>query len=161
MEIYLVRHGAAEDISAAQEAGRGESERRLTHEGREKTSRIAHSFRKRILKVDVIFHSSYARAVETAKIFAQEFPEARLEMAKCLAPHDKPSRALSLMEDSGLSKCTMIVGHEPHLSFLAGLLLTGQELPILEFKKAGIAGIECQGSLQNCRLNFLLTPKFL
>lgn len=161
MEIFLVRHGIAEDHSAAAEEGRQESERRLTKEGHEKTAKVARAFKKRIAKMDVIYHSTFARAVETAEIFAKEFPSARMEMAKGLTPSDSARSALPLLSEIGQDECIMVVGHEPHLSSLASLLLTGKDFPILEFKRAGIAAIECMGTIHQCRLNFLLTPKWL
>ncbi len=161
MEIFLVRHGIAEDFSSAEERGEGDAGRVLTKEGREKTTKVARAFRKQISTVDVIYHSPFARAVETAKIFAAEFPEARLEEAKGLTPMDPARGALSLLSGLGKGERFMIVGHEPHLSSLASLLLTGKEHPIVEFKRAGIAAIECLGSIHQCRLMFLLSPKWL
>lgn len=157
MEIFLVRHGIAEDPGAV----RDDSERHLTAEGREKTEKVAKAFRKRVPKVDVIYHSPYARAVETARIFAQEFPQARIESARGLTPHDSARAALPLISGIGSDERVMIVGHEPHLSSLASLLMTGREGAVVEFKKAGVAGLECHGPLQSCRLNFLLSPKWL
>jgi phosphohistidine phosphatase len=154
MEAYLVRHGIAQDPADA----RSDAERRLTEEGREKTARVAKEFRKRVARVDVIYHSPYARAVETAAIFAREFPKAKVEPAKGLTPHDAPKAAFPLLAGEG---AVMLVGHEPHLSSLVSLLITGREAPVVEMKKAGIAGIECLSALQHCRLMFLLSPKWL
>ncbi len=161
MEIFLVRHGIAEEPSDAQAEGRVDSQRRLTEEGREKTARMAKAFHKRVSWLDVIFHSPYARAVETANIFAEEFPEARMEEAKGLTPHDSAKGALHLMNGLGKEEHMMIVGHEPHLSTLASFLLTGKENPILEFKRAGVAGLDCDSAGRYCRLMFLLSPKWL
>lgn len=155
MELYLVRHGIAQDPSEAAT----DAERRLTAEGREKTARVAREFRKRISRVDVIFHSPYLRAEETARIFAGEFPRAKLVCTTGLTPHDEPKSALPLF--SGGHDAVMVVGHEPHLSSLASRLLTGKDNPLVEFKKAGIAGFECLADLQHCRLCFLLSPKWL
>ncbi len=157
MEIYLVRHGIAEEPEHA----RPDSERRLTDEGREKTAKVARAFRKRVAKVDAILHSPYVRAAETARYFAAEYPKARVETSAGLTPHDEARAAVQLLEGFGDKDAVMLVGHEPHLSSLASLLITGHDNPVLEFKKAGIAGIECVGSLVNARLSFLLSPKWL
>lgn len=156
-----MRHGIAEDASVAQEQGRDDSERKLTKEGREKTTKVARAFRKQITHVDVIFHSPYLRAVETARIFADEYPKARLEEAPGLTPMDPAKGALPLFGPFVEDDRVMIVGHEPHLSSLASLLLTGKDRPILEFKRAGIAAIDCLSSIHHCRLSFLLSPKWL
>jgi len=157
MELYLVRHGIAQEL---QEAA-SDPERRLTAEGREKTARVARGFRERISRLDVIFHSTYLRAEETARIFSAEFPRAKLVCANGLTPHDEPKSALPLLSAVGEGEAIMIVGHEPHLSSLASRLLTGKDQPLVEFKKAGIAGFEFLPDLQHCRLNFLLSPKWL
>jgi phosphohistidine phosphatase len=155
MEIYLVRHGIAEDIAET------DPERRLTPEGVTKTVRVAKGFAKRVPEIDLIFHSPYKRAKETAKIFAAHYPAAALKEGKGLTPHDRARMAIPLLSDAGQGKRVMLVGHEPHLSSLASLLITGSERPVLEFKKAGIAGIGCGGDLAHCYLMFLLSPKFM
>jgi phosphohistidine phosphatase len=157
MEIYLVRHGIAEDMA---ESG-CDSDRRLTEEGAQKTERVAKAFVKRVPLIDLILHSPYKRARETAEIFATQFPKAKLEEGKGMTPFDKAGFALPQI--SALSQGTkiMLVGHEPHLSCLASLLITGSDRPVMEFKKAGIAGIGCVNDLQSCYLMFLLTPKML
>jgi phosphohistidine phosphatase len=156
MEIYLVRHGIAQEPADAP----SDAERSLTKEGQEKTSRVAKAFARQVSRVDVILHSPYARARETAELFARELPKAKVRAASGLTPHDGARSALPLLQEYD-EKSVMIVGHEPHLSSFASLLLTGRELPVLEFKKAGVAGIECLAGLQHCRLSFLLSPKWL
>lgn len=157
MEIYLVRHGIAEDVSASGE----DSDRRLTPAGLEKASRVARLFTKKVADMDFVFHSPYVRARETAKIFAALYPEAILKEAKGLTPFDKARMALPLLSELGHGKKVMLVGHEPHLSSLASLLITGSERPVMEFRKAGIAGISCSGKLDQGYLMFLLSPKFM
>ncbi len=158
MEIFLVRHGIAQEL---EEAGGRDPDRRLTEEGLEKTKKVAKAFSKRISNLDLIFHSPYKRAKETAEIFLEHFPNAHLKEGKGLTPFDKAHMALPLLSEHGQGKKIMLVGHEPHLSCLASLLMTGSERPILEFRKAGIAGLASTGSLQHCYLMFLLSPKFL
>lgn len=161
MELFLVRHGIAEEPEVAAANGRSDSERRLTSEGREKASKIARAFRERISKIDVMFHSPYLRAAETAEIFAKEFPKARVESADGLTPHDSAKSALPIVNRIGVDECVMLFGHEPHLSSLASLLLTGKSEPIMEFRKCGIAAIEFDSSIHHGRLQFLLMPKWL
>jgi phosphohistidine phosphatase SixA len=78
-----------------------------------------------------------------------------------LTPHDEAKSALPLFATLGDDDAAMLVGHEPHLSSLVSRLLTGKDNPMVEFKKAGIAGLECLAGLQHCRLCFLLAPKWL
>lgn len=160
METILVRHGIAEEPEEAELNGRGDPERRLTKEGREKAERVAQGLRKRIGRVDLIAHSPYVRARETAEIFASSFRHAELQAADCLTPHHAPRSFLPILKGLQEKGVVMVVGHEPHLSVLASFLLTGREHPILEFKKAGVASIEWQEA-GLARLNFFISPKFI
>ena len=161
MEIYLIRHGIAENYDEAGRAGLEDSERALTAEGAEKTANIARFLRKRVNSVDAIFHSPYLRASETAAIFYQEFPDSVLKELSYLRPSSPVIAAIPLLEEcSSKYESVALVGHEPYMSTLASLLLTGKEMPILSFKKAGIANIKWQDA-NHCSLQFLLTPKMI
>jgi phosphohistidine phosphatase len=155
VELYLVRHGIAEEVAES------DAERALTPDGISKAKKVAKAFAKRVSGVELILHSPYRRARETAEIFAASYPKAKLQVAKNITPHDKAHIALAMLSNVGQGAKVMVVGHEPHLSCLASLLITGSERPVLEFRKAGIAGIACTGNLQSCYLMFLLTPKMM
>lgn len=156
MEIYLVRHGIAEDES---ESGT-DAARRLTPEGQRKTARVASALREQVKALDLILHSPFVRAVETAEIFSSEYPGVPLRRMPWIRPEDPPAQFFALLgEYQGLARL-MVVGHGPHLSGLASLLLTGADNPILGFKKAGVAGIEWTKAAGG-KLMFLLMPKFL
>jgi phosphohistidine phosphatase len=155
MEIYLVRHGAAEDSGPD---GRDET-RRLTSEGRKKTAKMGEALRDRVRDLGIIFHSPYTRAVETAQVMGHEFGEAPLKEIPYLTPYDAPERILPLLAEAEHYRYVMVVGHQPYMSSLASLLLTGSAEPaIMEFKKSGIAGIDW--TKERSQLLFLLSPKF-
>lgn len=156
MEIYLVRHGIAEDPKIGQQ----DSDRALTAEGRDKTAWVAKALRREIGAVPFIVHSPYLRARETAEIFHRHFPEAELRMGQGLRPHDPPEVGLSSALEIAGKKTAMIVGHEPHLGMLASHILTGDVQASIQFKKAGVAAFEWAGAGFS-RLLFLLPPKFL
>ncbi|MGZ3695112.1 MAG: phosphohistidine phosphatase SixA [Bdellovibrionota bacterium] len=155
VEIYLVRHGAAENFGPD---GRDET-RQLTGEGRKKTAKMAEALRERVKDLGIIYHSPLVRAVQTAEIMGQEFAEAPLKEISYLTPYDAPEKVLPLLVESEHYRYVMIVGHQPYMSGLASLLLTGNAEPaIMEFKKSGIAGIEW--TKERSQLLFLLSPKF-
>jgi phosphohistidine phosphatase len=156
VEIYLVRHGIAEDPRA----GQPDSERALTDEGRDKAARIAKNLRKELGEVPLIVHSPYLRARETAEIFHRHFPEAKLAVGANLRPGDLPEEGLAAALALAGRRSVMIVGHEPHLSALASHILTGDVQASIQFKKAGVAGFEWVG-VGFSRLLFLLPPRFL
>ena len=62
MQIYLLRHGIAEDAKP----GRPDSERALTDEGRAKLRRVLKRARTADVTPSLILSSPYRRAMETA-----------------------------------------------------------------------------------------------
>lgn len=160
MIIYLVRHGIAEDEFIALRAGKDDSERVLTTEGVEKTTRVAKAFAKRVPELHHIFHSPYLRALQTAEIFREQYPNSSLEEVEHFRPHDSVEKARDLILSSSGKGSAMYVGHEPHLGHLLALLLTGKEFPSIPMKKAGIAGLEVNVT-GSARLLFFVHPKFL
>lgn len=160
MEVYLVRHGIAEDPYRASLSGKSDADRELTPEGREKTAKVAKAFSGIVGEVGLILHSPYVRARETAEIFRRFYPGADLSEGAGLRPHDPPSFGLASIAEKLDRKNVMVVGHEPHLSALTSLLLSGNTEGSIQFKKAGIAGFEWGGRGYS-RLLFLLPPRFL
>lgn len=161
MKLYLVRHGIAEDPVEASLKGRSDARRALTAEGKERTKAVAKKFSDKISGLDLILHSPYVRARETAEIFANHFPEALLEAADGITPSDSPESGIELAARYApkISQL-MIVGHEPYLSYLASLLLTGGLKYPVPFKKAAIACFDWNGP-GGSELLFLLPPKFM
>lgn len=155
MEIYLLRHAAAEDPIDHSEAA--DAARALTKEGREKAKSVAMELQKRVKHVDIILHSPLRRAVQTAECFAPFYNCVQKEL-EGLKPTDDPNIALDQISRSGNER-VLIVGHEPNLSILGALLLTGNKATLFSFKKCGVAGFEWNG--KNAHLLFLLSPKFL
>jgi phosphohistidine phosphatase len=158
MEIYLVRHGHAEDTGP----DGTDRTRRLTDEGRKKTAKVAAALRSRVRELGVICHSPYTRAVETAEIFGQHFKEAPLKPVPFLTPYDPPERMVPFLAEAEHFRYVMLVGHMPYLSSLASKLLVGRaDLAFVEFKKAAVAGIQWDPAGERGYLRFLLSPKYV
>ncbi|HVH10533.1 MAG TPA: phosphohistidine phosphatase SixA [Gemmatimonadales bacterium] len=149
MELYLVQHGEA----------RPETEdptRPLTERGRAEVGRVAQAAARAGISLTRIEHSGKQRAQETAEIFAAALaPGARLEHAPDLAPQDDPALAAGRVAD--LVVPTMLVGHLPHLSRLATLLVTGDsEHEIVAFRPGGIVSLTKTAG--GWRVRWVLTP---
>ena len=83
MEIYLLRHGIAEDRSST---GR-DSDRRLTDEGRAKLRRVLERVHQAGVRPSLILSSPYKRALETAEIAAHELGyEGRIVRTDAISP---------------------------------------------------------------------------
>jgi phosphohistidine phosphatase len=68
MELYLIRHGIAED----KQPDIKDEERSLTKEGRQKTEKVAQKIKKLGLQFEVIVTSPLVRARQTAEILVAD-----------------------------------------------------------------------------------------
>jgi phosphohistidine phosphatase len=120
--LYLLRHGIAEDPKP----GGTDRDRRLTPRGRVRMRAAAAGLRALVGKVDAIYTSPYPRAAETATIAAAALPKApKPRTLDDLVPDASPMDALRALRAIAKDERVMLVGHEPLLSGLAALLLTG------------------------------------
>lgn len=156
MEIYLFRHGIAEDLKSHH---RSDSDRHLTEEGVEKTTKVAKAFKNRIDGLDLILHSPYVRARETAAILAKEFSKAKLEPVNHFRPDDDPVEAERILAKQKCERL-LVVSHQPFLGLLASYLLVGNYKASIEFKKAAVAGFDYGGAGESS-LFLLAAPRFL
>lgn len=138
MMLYVVRHALAEDVSAG-----GDEARHLTDAGRARTLKAAAGMRLLGLEFDLILTSPLARAVETAEIIANAYgsgltPRVLVELATGVTPGD----AVAALAPYGRNESVMIVGHEPQLSALVSILLTGERDAMhLRMRKGGCVAL--------------------
>jgi phosphohistidine phosphatase len=140
MMLYVVRHAIAEDAPA----GGDDAARRLTPGGRRKMQTIVRGLRELAVEPDVLLTSPLVRAVETARLVAAGLRRAaEPRELDALVPDVAPADTLKALRLAGRSQHVMIVGHEPNLSCVLSLLLTGavDGVPI-ELKKGGCAAVE-------------------
>jgi phosphohistidine phosphatase len=161
MNLYLLRHAPATDREAAGPGG--DAERPLTPEGREKLVRAIGGMRALGLSFRRIFTSPARRARETAEAVALALSGERPpETVEVLDPDADPAAVLAWL--AGLDGDLLLVGHEPGLGRLAGLLSAGAASAAPRLKKAGLCklGIRGPGPLPGgARLEWLLTPRQL
>jgi phosphohistidine phosphatase len=136
VQLYLIRHAHA--VDAADDFARP-----LSKKGREQVDALADFLRGRELFAPAqIWHSPLHRARETAERLAK-----RLEL-KCpviesggLLPEDDVRRLGVTLKES--CESLALVGHEPHLSALASLLVTGvSEPPAFVVKKCAVIALD-------------------
>lgn len=156
MLLLLWRHGPAGDRARWADSGKDDAERPLTEEGRVKTRRAAKGLADLVEALDVVASSPLVRARETARFAGERFPKARRVVRADLVPTADPARAARWLSSLGAGAAA-VVGHEPHLSKLAALLLTGAPAPLFELKKGGAALLD----LESKRLLALLPPRLL
>lgn len=164
MKIYILRHGIAADHDDPRYPK--DSERPLTDEGRRKTRAIAETLARLEIKPDVILASPLVRAQQTAEIVATVLRRDRhLQVCEPLDGRSDLAQIITAINKlPGNTASVMLVGHEPDLSALASLLLTGRATgAAIELKKGGLCVLETEELQvgQCATLLWLAPPKLL
>jgi phosphohistidine phosphatase len=138
MEIYILRHAIAAERGT--EEYRRDSDRPLTDAGSRKLRRVVRGMKALGVSVDLILTSPYLRAQQTAEIVAKEMgAERKLDQTPHLAPGGDPRALIRLIHSRcAASGSVMLVGHEPSLSALISVLVSGSERTAITMKKAGL-----------------------
>jgi phosphohistidine phosphatase len=132
MDLYLLRH------AEAGEAPRDE-DRELSERGRAQAGAVAAGIGWLDLGFTAIVSSPLPRATQTAQPLAQALA-LPLETAEELAPGYSPKDALALVARRG--DRLLLVGHEPQLSDIVGLVTGGH----VRMRKAMLAALELQSA---------------
>lgn len=136
--LILVRHAQAGDAESFAATGLPDSLRPLTKKGRQRMREAAKGLRTMCEGNVVIYCSPYERARETADILAAEFATQVHGEFSLMTPEVSPKLMGAWLEEQPNQQETLLlVGHEPHLSGLAGWLLCGQAGSWLRFRKGG------------------------
>ncbi len=142
-KLYLLRHADA----APMKHGQKDSQRPLTDRGRKQAAEVAAEAKLKMFSVDLILTSPYARALDTARIFAavyemqgQVIEEPLLE---CGCSVQEIRKILTRYEDCESILC---VGHEPDFGVIAAALL-GQKTS-WPFHKAECREIDLSNGLR-------------
>jgi phosphohistidine phosphatase len=144
MRLYIVRHGEAEIATAAGD----DAARHLTERGKRRLAEAASGMQNLGLALDAILTSPLARAVETAQIISAAYKHhPRPRMVTALAGGATPSQAIAALAPFDHHESVMIVGHEPQLTAITSMLLTGAADRIrLQLKKGGCIALQFAGS---------------
>lgn len=158
-ELYLIRHGLAEDRG---EAWPDDTKRPLTEQGMSRLRKAARGLARIGVSFDVVLTSPLVRARQTAEIVAAAFdPRPNVANADSLAPGAQYAAVVADLEKHARKTQIALVGHEPSLGEFAARLV-GTRHPI-EFKKGAVCRIDVDtlppsgpGSLR-----WFLTPRMM
>jgi phosphohistidine phosphatase len=140
MEIYLLRHGIAEDHAPS---GR-DSDRHLTEEGRVKLRRVLKRATAAGVSPSLIVSSPYHRAVETAEVAAHELGyQGEILQTDGLVPNSSPARVWSEIRAHRTESAILLAGHEPLFSATVAWML-GSTRAMIHFRKAGLVRIDVE-----------------
>lgn len=161
MELYLLRHGIA--VEPGTRGFEDDFARPLIPKGRRQLRKTAAAMKKLARDFDLILSSPLARAKQTAEIVAKELKrKKRLRFSNALAPGGTVSILLRQLErEKPAPEKVLLVGHEPDMSRLISLLVTGGQQLQVDFKKGGLCKLETEKlhAGQCAKLVWLLTPK--
>jgi phosphohistidine phosphatase len=157
MELYVLRHGIAEDARA----GSPDSARELTEEGREKVAAVAKMARRAGVEPSLIISSPYLRAVQTARVAGDELGySGHLLKSEALIPFATPKGVWDELRDHADESAILLAGHEPLLSQLVAYLLGAPSLQV-EMKKATLVRIDLsgRGAVPKGSLRWMITAR--
>jgi phosphohistidine phosphatase len=162
MNLYIIRHAIAVDEGTSDYES--DSERPLTDKGRKKMRKIAKGLRALSVEFDLILSSPYVRARETAEILADVFKmKKKIAFSDNLIPIAEPNLLIAEVNENHSVDSLALVGHEPHLSNLVGLLTTESTQLDIKLKKGGICYLSTDNlhHEHHATLEWLLTPGIL
>ncbi|MFQ5945729.1 MAG: phosphohistidine phosphatase SixA [Anaerolineae bacterium] len=153
MNLYLVQH-------AEPKPEEEDPERSLSATGREEIRKTAAFAAGVGVRAEVIRHSGKTRARQTAEALSASLsPVKGIAEADGLKPLDDPSvwaERLALTKDD-----TMLVGHLPHLSRLAGLLvMRDPESSPISFRMGGMLCL-ARDDTGGWTVRWMVTPELL
>jgi phosphohistidine phosphatase len=156
MQIYLLRHGIAEDAAP----GRPDADRALTPEGREKLRRVMKRARSAGVEPGAILASPLRRAVETAEVAAETLGfSGKIGKTRALLPDASPHDLWAEIRAHPVESAILLAGHEPQMSSLVAFLLDSPSLNV-DMKKAALVRVDCErtGPRPGGVLKWMLTP---
>lgn len=156
MQIYLLRHGIAEDAAP----GHPDSDRVLTSEGKEKLRRVLKRARAAGVSLSLMLSSPYKRAIETADVAAETLGyKGKILRTHVLVPNASPHDAWNEIRDFKNETAILLASHEPLMSSLTAFLLNSPAL-IVDMKKAALVRVDCEHATAqpHCVLKWMVVP---
>lgn len=157
MDLFLLRHGIAEDPKP----GQSDSLRALTSEGRGKLREVLEVARHAKVEPTLIISSPLKRAVETAEIASKTLGyEGEILRSDALQPDSNPEAVWHEIRGHRTEASLLLAGHEPLFGLSAAYLL-GAPSARVDFKKAGLLKLTVDSFPAHPRaiLNWYLIPK--
>jgi phosphohistidine phosphatase len=139
-ELYLVRHGLAEERG---EAWPDDAKRPLTEDGIDRMRKAARGLARLGVTIDVVLTSPLVRARQTAEIVAAAIdPRPSLVAAESLSPGGSFAAVVADLEKHARKTRIALVGHEPGIGELAARLIGSRHA--IEFKKGAVCRVDVE-----------------
>ena len=161
MDLYVLRHGRAEDRNYQKYPDDGE--RPLTLKGIARLALQVKGMNSIKLSPELTLTSPLTRAMQTAETVVKGLAtNCRLEVSDALTPWAYPQDILDELARTHSSLASvMVVGHEPHLSSLVSLVSSGSPDAAIRLRKGGLCKlrIPIPGTGRCGRIEWSLTPR--
>ncbi|MBV9301905.1 MAG: phosphohistidine phosphatase SixA [Acidobacteriaceae bacterium] len=159
MEVYLLRHGIAEEGRS----GLSDADRALTQDGRRKLRRTLDALSEADVQISLMLTSPLKRAVQTAEIAQEALGyKGKLVRTQALSPNSRVEDVWQEIRSHRDESALMLVGHNPLFDALGGYLLGARDVQI-DMKKGSIVRIDFEHFPPHPRgiLRWLLIPKLV
>ena len=160
MNVFILRHGSA--VEPGTPGCERDSDRPLTPKGERRLQVVCAAMKKMELSFDFVLASPFLRAKQTAEIVAEELElKKKPQFSDALVPGGSAKNLIrQLNELRPAPENVLLVGHEPYLSRLISLLISGEDYTTIEMKKGGLCKLETVDLRPGvcARLAWLLTP---
>jgi phosphohistidine phosphatase len=154
MDIYLLRHGDAADPPP----GGSDADRELTPKGHKQSEKVAKWLAAHKIILDYIVSSTRKRAYQTAKPVAEALGMEIITDGRVSGGRLTVEALADLVEELGVEKSVLLVGHEPDFSDIIEDLTDGE----VDMKKGAIAQVCCDRiRMGEGILRLLIPPKRL
>ena len=161
MKLYVIRHAIA--VEAGDPKYEEDNQRPLTSKGKEKIKKIAQGLWELEIQLDLILSSPTVRTMETAAILAKrlDVKKNKIIPTEHLEATGYADQLINeINEKYAEAEEIALVGHEPYLSNLVSVLLTGDANISMTLKKGSVCKLSVD-TLQYRRcanLDWLLSP---
>ena len=144
MRVVLFRHGPAGQRDV--ERWPDDRLRPLSDRGEIRTHAAASGLARLVGGAARVYTSPLKRCAQTAQILVEALASSEApELLDALAPSGSSRDALRFLQDFHTDETVILVGHEPDLGKLAGVMVFGAPAPIA-LKKAGACAVSFDGA---------------
>ena len=156
--LYIVRHGIAQPTLTPDIA---DESRQLTDRGRKRIRQVGHGLSCLDIHLERIASSPLPRASQTAEILADELDYfSPIEVVDALRV-EKSALEIAQWLSCQSEESIMLVGHNPNMSELVGLLTLGEPRAVVNLRRGGIAVLSQKARASSYRLDWVARPRLL
>jgi phosphohistidine phosphatase len=136
MHIYFLRHGDASSDSRF-----SDNERPLTDRGKLQATLVGTFLQRMKVVIDAAFSSPLKRAQDTGSIVISNISKQKVVLSEFLLNGSDPRQLFEQLNELRVSS-VILIGHEPYLSEIISLLISGNRNVEIEFRKCSLALVD-------------------